>query len=98
MEFDPARATRAAAALDALAARLEHDLTVNGPALAVPAAGSDEVSLRVAQTLSTVGADYREAADAGVLEMRKLAASLRSQSADMIRMDTGNATELGMPG
>ncbi|HLS76882.1 MAG TPA: PE domain-containing protein [Nocardia sp.] len=98
MEFDPVRAARAAAALDALAARLEQDLTVHGPALSVPAPGMDEVSARVAQTLSTVGADYRAAADAGVLEMRKLAATLRSQSSDMVRMDAGNATELGMPG
>ncbi|MBF6211546.1 PE family protein [Nocardia puris] len=95
MEFDPTRAGQAAAALDALVARLEHDLTVDGPALAVPAPGADEVSLRVAQTLSTVGSSYREAAANGVLEMRKLAATLRSQSADMVGMDAGNADALG---
>lgn len=98
MEFDPTRARRSATDLDALAARLEADLALHVPALTVPAAATDEVSVRAAQTLTGVGASYEEAARAGILEMRKLAATLRSQSSDLVRMDDENAAGFGAAG
>ncbi|MEU8896853.1 PE family protein [Nocardia sp. NPDC048505] len=95
MEFDRAGAVKSATALDALADRLEADLKANTPALAVEAAGLDEVSQRAAQTLRGVAASYDEAATAGVLELRKLAASLRSQSQQLVAMDSENSAGFG---
>lgn len=95
MEFDPARAHRTAADLDALADRLEADLRTNAPALSVPAPGADEVSQRAAATLRDVASSYGVSADAGVLELRKLAAGLRSQSRQLTTMDADNAADVG---
>ncbi|GAB2669643.1 PE family protein [Nocardia goodfellowii] len=95
MEFDRVGAVKSATALDALADRLEADLKANTPALAVEAAGLDEVSQRAAETLRGVAASYDEAATAGVLELRKLAAALRSQSQQLLAMDTENVAGLG---
>lgn len=92
MEFEPAGARRSATALDALAARLEADLQRQSPALAVAPAGTDEVSVRAAQTLRGVAASYDEAAAAGILEIRKLAAALRSHTDGLVRMDDDNAS------
>ncbi|MEV4124624.1 PE domain-containing protein [Nocardia sp. NPDC049707] len=91
MEFDPARAHKTATDLDALADRLEADLRANRPALAVESAGLDEVSLRAAETMRAVGSSYDETAVAGILELRKLAAALRSQSQQLLVMDNENA-------
>ncbi|WP_019926185.1 PE family protein [Nocardia sp. BMG111209] len=95
MEFDPVRADRAAADLDALADRLDVDLRVRRPALAVSAPGTDEVSRRAALTLSEVAADYGDRAASGVLELRKLAATLRAQSRSLAGMESDNAAALG---
>ncbi|MEU2034649.1 PE domain-containing protein [Nocardia amamiensis] len=95
MEFDPIEARRSAADLDALAARLEADLRQSMPALAVEPAGSDEVSGRAAETLRGVSSSYDEAASAGVLEIRKLAAALRSHTELLVRMDDDNAAGFG---
>ncbi|WP_431953540.1 PE family protein [Nocardia lijiangensis] len=95
MEFDPTRAYKSATDLDALADRLEADLKANTPALAAHPAGLDEVSLRASETLSDVAASYDEAAVAGILELRKLAAALRSQSQSLLVMDADNAAGVG---
>ncbi|MGW0003352.1 PE family protein [Nocardia grenadensis] len=94
MEIEPTRAHRAAAALDTLAARLETDLDRLIPALAVDPAGTDEVSVRAAETLRGVASSYDDAATAGVLEIRKLAAALRSHTDALVRMDEENATDI----
>lgn len=91
MEFESTQARKSATALDALAARLEADLRARLPILAVEPAGTDEVSVRAAQSLRTVASSYDEAATAGILEVRKLAATLRSQTDAMDRMDDDNA-------
>lgn len=98
MEFDPTQARDSAVELDALAARLEEDLRVDAADLHVEPAGVDEVSGRAAHTLTDAAASYDEAAVAGILEIRKLAAALRSQTDQMLRMDGDNAGAFGMTG
>ncbi|MFQ6324608.1 PE domain-containing protein [Nocardia sp. CWNU-33] len=93
MEFESAQAIKSATALDALAARLETDLRQRLPALAVEPAGVDEVSVRAAESLRGVASSYDEAATAGILEVRKLAAALRSHTDVLVRMDDENAAD-----
>ncbi|WP_328395530.1 PE family protein [Nocardia sp. NBC_00416] len=90
MEFDPPQVRRAGTELDALAGRLEDALRANLPALAVEPAGVDEVSVRAADTLRAVASSYDDATTRGVHEIRKLAAALRSQSDQLVRMDEDN--------
>ncbi|WP_280433869.1 PE family protein [Nocardia carnea] len=97
MEFDPPAARRAGAELDALADRLEDALRMNSPALAVAPAGTDEVSIRTAQTLREVAVSYVDAGHRGVSEIRKLAATLRVQTEQLVRMDGDNAAAFGTP-
>ncbi|WP_040788669.1 PE domain-containing protein [Nocardia paucivorans] len=94
MEFEPSLARKSATALDALAARLESDLQQQLPALAVEPAAQDEVSVRAAESLRDVASSYGDAATAGVLEIRKLAAALRSHTDVLTRMDEDNADGL----
>ena len=91
MEFDPTQARKSGTDLDALATRLENDLQANLPALTVEHAGMDEVSVRAAETLQGVASSYHEAATQGIHEIRKLAAALRSQTEQLVRMDDDNA-------
>ncbi|MCM6776093.1 PE domain-containing protein [Nocardia sp. CDC159] len=95
LSFDPAAATDAAARLDALAQRLEDDLRADEPALTVPAAGVDEVSVRAAETMNGVAGSFSETANAGILELRKLAASLRAQVSYFGRVENDSAAGLG---
>lgn len=90
-EFDPAAASKAAAALDGIAERLTTELTAVAPALRVPPAGIDEVSERAATTANGVADDYLTGAEGGARELNKLAATLRAQVAEFDRMETGNA-------
>lgn len=80
IRFDSAAAVNAAAQLDALAQRLENDLGVEQHALSPAPAGIDDVSLRAAQTLTTVGESFQRTVIDGVLELHKIAANLRAQS------------------
>jgi hypothetical protein len=89
--FDPATANEAAGRLDALALRLQQDLQAGRPALTVPAAGNDEVSVRAAGTMNDVAASFSTSADDGVLELQKLAASLRAQVSHFGRAESENA-------
>ncbi|MFI5717453.1 PE family protein [Nocardia sp. NPDC051750] len=98
MEFDPPQVRRAGTELDDLAARLENALRVNLPAVAVEPAGVDEVSLRAADTLRVVATSYDDATTRGVHEIRKLAATLRSQTDQLVRMDEDNAGRFGTAG
>lgn len=91
MEFHPPEIKRASTELDALATRLEDALRVNLPALAVEPAGVDEVSVRTADTLRVVASSYDDATTRGVHEIRKLAAALRSQTDQLVRMDEENS-------
>lgn len=91
MEFDPPQVRQAGTELDALAARLEDALRVNLPALAVEPAGMDEVSVRAADTLRAVATSYDDSTTRGVHEIRKLAAALRAQTDQLVRMDEDNA-------
>ncbi|MGN2641608.1 PE family protein [Nocardia takedensis] len=95
MEFDPVEAMRVATELDSLADRLEAELRSGAPARAVAAPGLDEVSLRAAATLQEVSGSFDTSADSGILELRRLAASLRSQSRELSLMDSANAADLG---
>lgn len=91
MEFEPSLARKSATALDTLAARLETDLQRQLPVLAVEPAAVDEVSVRAAESLRSVASSYGDAAAAGIQEIRKLAAALRSHTDVLVRMDEENA-------
>ncbi|WP_327112652.1 PE domain-containing protein [Nocardia sp. NBC_01730] len=95
MEFDPIQARKSGTDLDALATRLENDLRAKQPALAVEHAGTDEVSVRAAETLRGVASSYDDAATQGIHEIRKLAAALRSHTDELLRMDDDNAVGFG---
>ncbi|WP_040794558.1 PE domain-containing protein [Nocardia higoensis] len=97
MHFDPLETVRMAAELDELAARLEADLRTHDTALMVPAPGFDEVSGHAAATLRAVAADFDLSAHGGVLELRRLAATLRAQARELTGMDADNAAGLGAP-
>ncbi|WP_345497979.1 PE domain-containing protein [Nocardia callitridis] len=90
--FDPQAATDAAGRLDALAQRLQDDLGAGEASLAVPSAGVDEVSVRAAGTMNEVAGSFSTSAAEGVLELRKLAASLRAQVAHFGRLEDDNVT------
>ncbi|WP_232236006.1 PE domain-containing protein [Nocardia sp. BMG51109] len=95
VQFDPAAAGRAATGLDALGDRLSADLEAATQALTVPSAGTDEVSVRAANSANEVATSYLDSAQASVREMRKLAATLRAQAATLGAMDSANAGNLG---
>ena len=97
VQFDPAAAGRAATGLDALGDRLAADLASATEALAVPPAGTDEVSVRVANSANDVATSYLDSAQASVREIRKLAATLRAQADTLGEMDSTNAGNLGGP-
>ncbi|WP_019929519.1 PE family protein [Nocardia sp. BMG111209] len=95
VQFDPVAARQAAAQLDGLAGRLAGDLQDERPRLTAAPAGSDEVSVRAAQTLEAVAESFRSSADAGVLEVRKLAATLRVQSDHFGQAEADNSADFG---
>ncbi|MEV4207124.1 PE family protein [Nocardia salmonicida] len=91
-EFDSAAASKAAAALDGIADRLTTELTAVAPALHVAPAGTEEVSVRAANTANGVADDYLTGAEAGAHEMNKLAATLRAQVSEFDQMETDNTS------
>ncbi|WP_181699428.1 PE family protein [Nocardia sp. GTS18] len=93
IRFDSVAAANAAAQLDALAQRLENDLRLEQHALSPAPAGSDAVSVRAAQTLTTVGESFQRNLIDGVLELRKIAANLRAQSDRVVRNEEISADE-----
>lgn len=99
VQFDPAAAARASSGLDVLADRLTTELQAVEQALRIPPAAIDEVSDRAARTSNDVAASYLASAQAGVHEVRKLAAALRSQSTEFGRLEaeTVASLETGTP-
>lgn len=97
VRFDPVAAGKASSGLDALADRLAADLRAVQDTLTVPPAGVDEVSGRASQTHNDVAASYLTSAQAGVQEMRKLAATLRLSTTQFDGMETDNVVDLGGP-
>lgn len=93
VRFDAVEALAAAADLDALADRLAAALGAETPALSVPAAGADEVSLRAADTLTAVGASFVSQTPSGIDELRKLATALRNQVSTVAQTETDTVVD-----
>ncbi|MEU1547928.1 MULTISPECIES: PE family protein [Nocardia] len=98
VQFDSVTAGRASSGLDALADRLVSDLRSAEEALTVVPAGADEVSGRAAQTANDVAASYLGGAQAGVHELRKLAAALRLHSSQFDGMESANTADFDTTG
>lgn len=71
----------AAAELDAVAARLESAVALNGPALRVAPSGSEEVSQLAASYFNRLADTFEPAAAEGIAELREAARTLRQQAA-----------------
>ncbi|MBF6319879.1 PE family protein [Nocardia cyriacigeorgica] len=97
VQFDAAGAGAAARELDSLADRLEQALTSREAALKVEPAGADEVSRAAAQTMSEVATSFADSTAAGVHELRKLAAVLRSQITEFGRSESDSAAGFDVP-
>lgn len=96
VRFDPATARAVAGRLDGLAARLEGALRTEGPSLRIiRPSGADEVSVRAAATFRSVAASYSRNGFGGVLELRQLAATLRSHADRFDRSESESAAEFG---
>ncbi|APE33264.1 hypothetical protein BOX37_03990 [Nocardia mangyaensis] len=91
--FDGPTAAGSAGQLDGLADRLDAALGRERDVLAVSPAGTDEVSVRAAHTMSEVGTAYTASLAGGIEELRKLAAAVRGQVHRFDRMDSDNAGE-----
>ncbi|MBF6204513.1 PE family protein [Streptomyces gardneri] len=98
VRFDSATAGKASSGLDALADRLTSDLRSAEEALTIVPAGADEVSGRAAQTANDVASSYLASAQAGVHEMRKLAAALRLHSNQFDGMESANTADFDSTG
>ncbi|MFI1240364.1 PE family protein [Nocardia salmonicida] len=98
VQFDAATAGQASSGLDSLADRLAADLHAAEQALTIAPAGADEVSGRSAQTSNEVASSFLASAQASVEEMRKLAATMRSQSNRFGGMESDNAAGFGSAG
>ncbi|WP_405133478.1 PE domain-containing protein [Nocardia sp. NBC_01388] len=97
VRFDATTALQTAAQLEALADRISGGMTVEQPKLDVAPAGADEVSVRAAQTLTSVAASFRTSGDAGVDEVRKLAAALRAQVSQFGQVEEQSALGFALP-
>lgn len=91
ISFDATSALAVASQLDALADRLAGGMSIEQAKLAIAPAGSDEVSVRAAQSLNAVAASFQQSGGTGVDEVRKLAAVLRAQSTQFTRSEDENA-------
>ncbi|MGE0217120.1 PE family protein [Mycolicibacterium sp.] len=80
LSLQPDEVIEATTQLDDLATRVETLLRAEGPNLAVTAPGVDEVSQRVAATLNEVHQFFTASTDAGVAELREIAATLRAHT------------------
>ena len=70
--------------LDTLADRVDKLMSTEAPNLTVTAPARDEVSQRVANTLNDVHATFTTSTDAGVNEMREIAATLRAHTGNVL--------------
>ncbi|MGW0039065.1 PE domain-containing protein [Gordonia sp. NPDC003376] len=94
IDIDPDALADAAAELDTIADALEAGLARWSPALDVPPAGRDEVSITVAHTVSEVADGFGTDATGGVLRLRALAAALRDQAHGVSAADADAASGL----
>jgi hypothetical protein len=91
LRMRPAEIAEASARLDALATRVEQAMDSETAHLSVQAGARDEVSQRVATTLTGVHDAFGASAERGVTEMRETAATLRAQAGDVAHLDDGFA-------
>lgn len=77
----------AAADLDRLADRVERSVIGASGRKTIAAAGRDEVSVAVARSFDAVAQGFDADAASGVLELRKLAATLRAQATRIVGAD-----------
>ncbi|MUL78879.1 PE family protein [Mycolicibacterium sp. CBMA 226] len=87
LSLQPDEVADATKQLEALAARIEHVMRAEAPALTVTAPGRDEVSQRVATTLNEVHSDFSTSADAGVGQLRGAALTLRAHNDRVVDAD-----------
>lgn len=85
----------AAADLEAVAARLETTVTAHGPALHMPSAGTEEVSVTAAAYFNSVADGFLPAAATGIAQLRAAAATLRAQAAGYRELDDAVGASLG---
>ncbi|MRH89371.1 PE domain-containing protein [Nocardia sp. SYP-A9097] len=94
--FDHELARQAAGRLDALADGLESGLRDSSAALSPAAAALDPVSRRTSQSIEEVGVSFRQSYLGGAVELRKIAANLRSH-ADLHEGADGDAVAAFQP-
>jgi hypothetical protein len=88
MTIKPDEVAEVTKQLDALADRLQHTLSTEAPNLAPTASARDEVSQRVASTLTEVHESFGTSADKGVAEIHEIAATLRAHSNNIADADS----------
>lgn len=91
LSVDPHELRSAAHRLDLLAMRLDGALATASHQTTVAASGSDEVSVRVAQTFNTVARGVDDDGASAVLELRKIAAVLRAQAGTYDSVEDANS-------
>ncbi|WP_235010201.1 PE family protein [Mycobacterium sp. 3519A] len=79
-QMQPAEVVDITRRLDDLATRVQALIDTERPNLSPAAAGHDEVSGRVAQTLGAVSVAFGKSTDQGLTELREVAATLRSHT------------------
>ncbi|WP_431817579.1 PE family protein [Gordonia jacobaea] len=94
LSVDPDELITAAKDLDLLADRVERSLIGTTDRRTVAPAGSDEVSIAVANSFDAVAGGFDADAASGVLELRKLAATLRAQATGVVDADDAVARGL----
>ena len=94
LSVDPDELITAAKDLDLLADRVERSLIGTTDRRTVAPAGRDEVSIAVANSFDAVAGGFDADAASGVLELRKLAATLRAQATGVVDADDAVARGL----
>jgi hypothetical protein len=84
----------AAAQLEALAERLQATVNSSAPALHMPPAGTEEVSILTASHFNSIADSFLPAAATGIAELWAAAATLRKQAAEYEGLDTSFGTTL----
>ncbi|MGW6693638.1 PE family protein [Rhodococcus sp. NPDC054953] len=88
----------AATQLEALAQRLQATVDANAPALHLPPAGTEEVSVLAASYFTSVADSFLPSAAASIGQLWSAAATLRAQAAEYASLDQsfGAALAAGM--
>ncbi|OBA63494.1 hypothetical protein A5647_04920 [Mycobacterium sp. 1100029.7] len=82
--MQPQEVADATKQLDQLASRAEKLMQTEAPNLAATAPAHDEVSQRVASTLNEVHSEFSKSADQAKTEIRRIAASLRAHTDNVV--------------